>query len=239
MAFQTVRNAYRKNPNGNPKDYYNSLMYRMKCGREVAMRNKELYAKVLKYTTQEKILDYLNAYGIDLVLYEDYLNAASWLQLDFADTKVLFPRNFRDLHEDYTKQYADHEIEVELKKAEGISKKMYETAQRFGYLADFRENGMCVFVAQTKADLIREGSFMHHCVGRMDYDKRQAEGRSVICFIRKESDPALPFATVEVSVKDSLKVVQCYGKDNSRLPELDNFVSDWMAQANKTRRKSA
>ena len=240
MAFQTVKNAYKKNPSGNPEDYYKSLMYRLECGRNVALRNKTLYAKVLRYTNQEKLNSYLTNNGIETGLYEDYLAAADWLQLDFSDTKVLFPRNFMEVHDNYCEQYAEHERDLEMKKGLALSKKMTATAERYGFLAAYKTAEYCVIVARNKSDLITEGRLMEHCVGKMDYDKRQAEGRSVICFIRKVENPGEPFATVEVRITDKgLSVAQCYGKKNIRLPELDGFCSSWMAHSNKERKKAS
>lgn len=240
MAFQTVKNAYKKNPSGNPEDYYKSLMYRLECGRNVALRNKTLYAKVLRYTNQEKLNSYLTNNCIDTGLYEDYLAAADWLQLDFSDTKVLFPRNFMEVHDNYCEQYAEYERDLEMKKGLALSKKMTATAERYGFLAAYKTAEYCVIVARNKSDLITEGRLMEHCVGKMDYDKRQAEGRSVICFIRKVENPGEPFATVEVRITDKgFSVAQCYGKKNSRLPELDGFCSSWMAHSNKERKKAS
>lgn len=241
MACKTAYDAYRKNPNGDPSDYQRSLMYRVKCGRESAFRNKEVYRKALKFATQERIAEYIRA-NTNRESYGDYLVACDWLKLDFSDTKVLFPHDFRAMHDLYTVQYAEHlkEAEAARNKAEVETKNrlMKETADRFSFLGDFTKEGFCVVVAASKEELIDEGSTLEHCVGRMDYDRRQAEGRSVICFIRRVGDESTPYVTAEVKVDGQLlKVGQCYGYKDSLVHEVDGFVKGWMEASNKAYRK--
>lgn len=255
MAPATAFNAWKKNPCGDPADYSKSLKYRMECGRAVAFDNRKVYDKALKYTTQERLAEYIRDNHINNRSYGDYLIAADWLRLDFADTKVLFPRNFHEVHDSYTEQYGAYchaqelaaQRERERKNREEIAsraERMKQVADRFAFLGSYKAEGFCVIVATTKDELIDEGFALSHCVGRMDYDKRQAEGRSVICFIRHDNDRHTPFVTAEVKITDQqLKVVQCYGDHDRVVPEVADFTAGWMTSANKAysekRRKMA
>lgn len=239
VAPRTAYNAYRKNPSGDPDSYFSSLEYRCRCGREVAVLDRDAYDRVLKHTTQERLASYLRSNGINRRSYSDYIIACNWLRLDFSDTKVLFPHDFKAMHDLYVAQYADHLAEQE--KISGsipVSAGMRITAGRFSFLSDFHEDGYMVRVASSKEDLIREGAILHHCVGRMDYDKRQAKGTSVICFIRKKEAPDRPFVTAEVRIgEERLRVVQCYGDHDRVVPELNGFTSRWMRKANAVYRR--
>lgn len=249
MACKTAYDAYRRNPNGDPQDYERSLEYRVRCGKESAFRNKEVYRKVLRHTTQERMAEYIRA-NTNRESYGDYLVACDWLRLDLSDTKVLFPHDFKAMHDLYTEQYAQHireeMAEDERLKAEGAlmervmtAQRMKDVADRFSFLSDFRADGYCILVASSKDELIDEGFALHHCVGRMDYDKRQADGKSVICFLRRESAPDVPYVTVEVKVSDRLSVNQCYGDRDRVVPEVEGFVKDWMKYANAQMRKAS
>lgn len=249
MACKTAYDAYRKNPNGDPSDYRRSLEYRVKCGRESAFTNKEVYRKALKHTTQERIAEYIRA-NTNRESYGDYLVACDWLRLDFSDTKVLFPHDFRAMHDLYTEQYFQHVRDEETKakeakdeaarlESETMAKRMKDVAERFSFLSGFKADGYCILVASSKDELIDEGFALHHCVGRMDYDKRQADGKSVICFLRHESAPDVPYVTVEVKVSNTLSVNQCYGDRDSVVPEVDGFVKEWMEYANAQMRKAS
>ncbi len=245
MSFQTTYNAYKKNPAGNPSDYQKSLLYRIEAGRNASFTNKEVYRKALRYATQERLYAYLKTNIINSQSYGDYLTACDWLRLDFSDTKVLFPHNFREMHDLYTAQYSEWKTQEEVKKARkesnAIRTKMMKTAKRFAFLGSYSADGLCIVIASDKESLILEGEKLQHCVGRMDYDKRQANGQSVICFIRKTSDPTTPFVTVEVKINEkTLSVNQCYGyRDSVPEPEVRNFVDSWIKESNKTYRKCA
>lgn len=241
MAFQTARNAFKKNASGDPQDYLRSLKYRIQCGKDVRFTNEAVYKKALKYATQEKLSDYIKDNNIASESYGDYLTACDWLHLDFADTKVLFPKDFKTMHDDYTAQYAEYtriEKEKEYKKKYAeLTEKMKQQAEKFAFLSSFKDSSYCVIVAKSKFDLINEGEKLHHCVGRMDYDKRQAEGQSIICFIRKNDNIETPFATAEIKIGNSLTVNQCYGDRDRTVPEVQDFVSAWIKYSNKQYKK--
>lgn len=238
MAFHTARNAFKKNANGDPQDYLSSLKYRIQCGKDVCFTNQAIYKKALKYATQEKLSDYIKGNNIANESYGDYLTACDWLHLDFADTKVLFPKDFQTMHDDYTAQYAEYTKDVEMKKHLQLSKKMLDTAKKFSFLGAFKDDLYSVFVARSKGDLISEGEKLHHCVGRMDYDRRQADGTSVICFIRKNGELETPFVTAEIKISETkLTVNQCYGDYDRVVHEIDGFVDSWMRYSNREYRK--
>lgn len=241
MAFQTARNAFKKNPCGDPSDYNSSLKFRIKCGKEASFDNQIVYHKALKFATQEKISQYIKGKKINKQSYGDYLTACDWLHLDFADTKVLFPIDFAAMHDEYTSQYALYKAEAEKEKLEreykSISRKMLKTAKKFSFLETFKDDCYSVIIARTKLDLINEGEKLHHCVGKMDYDIRQSDGRSVICFIRKNTELEKPFVTAEIKIGENLSVSQCYGDRDKVIHDVDNFVNKWMKISNRQYKK--
>ena len=233
MKYKTMHDAYKSGVN--PLDYRNSLLYRIECGKEISSRMQENYKFILKYINQEDLTEWLTDNGIGASSYNDYVSACRWLQLDFNDTKVLKPHNFQEMHDLYTTQYFEWKGDEEKKKAEreykAVSTKMLETANKFNFL-NYQTETMCVIVAKSKTDLINEGSKLEHCVGRMNYDKRQAEGTSIICFVRKANDIDNPYVTVEMS--NSCKVLQCYGiRDSKPNDETMAFVNMWSEMARK------
>lgn len=242
MAFQTVRNAFKKNPNGSVIDYYNSLMYRINCGLELAQHDREIYEYSLKFSTQEKMYDYCTTNNVNISSYYDYLRACQWLHLDFSDTKVMFPKDFKLYHDEYTRQYsewkAERDKEIAEKNSKAISKRMKETAEKYGMYA-YEGKDYIVILAKSKMDLINEGSKLNHCVGRMNYDERQAQEQSMICFVRKIDEPENPYVTVELGL-DAFKVKQCYGHhDTKPNEETLNFVNNiWLPKCNILRKKA-
>ena len=81
------------------------------------------------------------------------------------------------------------------------------------------------------ADLVSEGSNLHHCVG--GYVNAIAEGRTNILFLRKKEDPNTSFYTIEVSNRGVC--VQIHGTSNCWLgnnPEAIPFVAKWLKERN-------
>lgn len=238
MAFQTIYNSFKKNADGNVNDYYNSLMYRINCGKEVASSNKELYHKVLKYTTQERLKDYFEENNISKHLYFDYIAACDWLKLNLEDTKILYPRNFMEIHDAYTEQFHREKSKAERDGSitDPVSKGMFKTFSKY-YFFETKGEKYSIIIAKCKYDLIEESSVLKHCVGRMDYDHRQAREKSMICFVRKNEELDKPLVTVELDLT-SFKILQCYGINNS-MPESDvkNFVNAWQSSLKETFRE--
>lgn len=95
-------------------------------------------------------------------------------------------------------------------------------------------------IAKSPADLIREGEFLHHCVGRMQYDLHFAQEESLIFFIRTKEQPEKPLVTLEYSLKTH-KVLQCYASYNKKPDEeIMHYVNKvWLPYANKTLKQIA
>ena len=69
---------------------------------------------------------------------------------------------------------------------------------------------------------------MQHCVGRMGYDVKMAQGKTIIAFIRRSENPCEPFVTAEVDCK-TLTLRQCYGIRDSRPDDnVTAFVNAWV-----------
>lgn len=237
-SFITAYNAFKKNPNGAFIDYDNSLKDRIMVGKAVALRNKELYKEILKHCSRESIIKYLQEKNINISTYEDYIEGCKFLHLDFSDTKNLFPKDFWKYHDNYTKQYAEYKRMLQGKEYEAITKKMEKTAEKFSYL-NKSTNEYITIVAKNKKELIEEGEALNHCVGRMNYDKKQADEKSIIVFIRKTEQPQKSFVTLEVKItKKKLIANQCYGKNNCIVSEVNSFISSLLSKANQEYRKS-
>lgn len=242
-AFITCYNSFKKNPNNSVQNYYDSLMYRIECGKELSKAGKKIYEYVLKFTTREKMRDYIEENNIGANSYFDYLEACRWLQLNFNDTKVLFPKDFQTYHDDYTKQYGDWKLEQAKEKAAKesaeISSKMGQIATKFDF-CNFKGQLYVVIVAKSKIELIEEGSKLEHCVGRMSYDQKQAKGESLICFLRKAEEIETPYVTMQLDLK-TFQVLQCYGHHDSKpSDDVMDFVNNtWLPTIKKLRKDGA
>ena len=166
----------------------------------------------------------------------DWLEYLDWcrdLGYDLDNMFIYMPNNFKAVHDRTAKEYQDAKDRIEkekkrrmLKKAE---KRMKQTQKALEDLFRLNENadafsiagkGLVLVVPKTADDLKREGAILHHCVGT--YADKVAEGKTMILFIRKASDPDTPYYTMEY--RDD-HVVQCRGLRNCDMtPEVKAFT---------------
>lgn len=161
--------------------------------------------------------DYVSDHCRGQFEYADYLNACLELGLDMDDTKNLYPKNFRRMHD--------------LRIDQRDSKRCMVKAKAFREAAELWsgiENDKYIIVIPDKpTDLRKEGKALHHCVGVMGYDKKMAEKRCVIGFLRLKTDPDKPYVTVEY-LMSSHRISQCYGAHDSAPPEdVKEFADEW------------
>lgn len=165
--------------------------------------------------------------------YEDYLTACLALGVDMADTKNRYPRDFRHWHDIRTAEYASLRAERDAKANKEFTKAFADVAGK--YLAlELAENEYLCVIAKAPADLVREGSYLHHCVGRMGYDQNFAREKSLIFFVRRTDEPTIPYVTIEYSPTER-RVLQCYGAYNRSL-DADTLAfvqKKWLPYANR------
>ena len=173
-----------------------------------------------------KIYRYCHKNNIQVWTYRDYLRAIDYLGLDFSDTKNLFPKEFRRMHDLRSHQYASKMAKDKKEAREKLAKDFISKNQELRFLESKRGTYL-ILLPNTIEDLVNEGDKLHHCVGEMGYDSKVANGFSIIAFVREKEKPGIPFVTVEYDIKKG-KVIQCYGDHDSRPEEkVIKFVNKW------------
>lgn len=234
ISFSYAHNSFKKNPDRNPVEYVEEIQTNRDIANNFKYVNKDTLNYLVKFTSKAKALDYVQNNHIGVSSYIDYLTACRWLQLDFKDTKVLFPKDFITVHDDYTQQYNEHLKELERKAEADKNAKIKEAAERLSYL-HFEKDGFIVIIPETKEEFIVEGNQQNNCVGRMHYDDKVIAGTSAICFVRKVEEPEKSFATVEIKLPE-LKIVQFYGYKNKNIEDAEDWKTAWIQNAKKIRK---
>lgn len=178
----------------------------------------------------ERIHDYLweNANGRQYHLYADYIRACEYLHIDLRDTKNAFPKDLRRMHDLRADQMASEVAKEDRRKKRSLYLRFYKAAKSLKW-CETDTAAFCIVLPVSPADLVREGSKLHHCVGKMGYDKKMADGKTFIAFVRKPEAKDAPFVTVEYDL-GSNSVKQCYGTHDTK-PEQTvlDFVNEWAA----------
>lgn len=93
----------------------------------------------------------------------------------------------------------------------------------------YADDQFCILPVRCEEDLIREGELLSHCVGT--YGPKVAERESYIYFIRRQSDPNIPYFTAEIrNDRRHRKILsQCYTYHDSiaKSSECKEFIRHW------------
>lgn len=158
-------------------------------------------------------------------LSKDWLDYISWcaaLKYNLKDMYVLLPPDFGKAHDRVMKEYQAYKDEQERKRQAEMEKLIKEALADAGKLPAMmmKAKGLMIILPKSGDEIKEEGRVLHHCVGT--YVERVAKGETMILFVRKESEPNVPYFTLEY--KDG-KVIQCRGKNNcSMTKEVKAFV---------------
>jgi len=192
---------------------------------------QELFKKEL-----EQFFMYIKKQNTDYRSYLDYLIACHYLGLDMSLPKNRYPHDFKRRHDIRIDQYHTAKILADEVNRPVLYAQFAAVAEKYAALQ--KNDVYTVIIAQSPAELMREGEALLHCVGMLSYTEKVTQEKSLIFFVRDRNNPDTPFVTVEYSPK-SKKVLQCYGYKS--LPPNDtvkDFVHKvWLPFANKEMKK--
>ncbi len=158
--------------------------------------------QTLKYIKKQMEKKHYRTKTQALTAWRDYMADCTRLEMDLTQENVLFPGNLYQAHQNTIKQViyiADQEMDKMIKAMLKVLNKRYS----------FEYNGLFIRPAGGTEELVNEGKVLNHCVG--GYAKRYEKGETVILLLRKESEPMMPFYTVEIKGKS---IIQCRGNRN-------------------------
>ena len=201
------------------------------------MRNYYYSGTISRVIPQNEIsafLKYIHKQDINVSSYADYVKACEYLNLDMSLPKNKYPHDFKRWHDIRIDEYNTAKAIADEKQKLELQAKFTAVAEKYLPLQRNLKDAFIVIIARTPQDLIREGDYLHHCVGRMNYDQRMIREESLIFFIRNKDNPDIPFVTVEYSLKKH-SVLQCYGdKDTKPTAQVLDFVhKKWLPYANR------
>lgn len=172
----------------------------------------EDYLEAASYSNTYQLNKYLETKDVDFGDYRDYIGMAKDLGWDLNNRFVLFPYHFIESH-DQAMQLT--EVKESLIETKAIMKQYHSLSQVIGY----KDEHYIIKMPRGAKEVIREGHRLNHCVAT--YTKRIADGKTIICFIRKIEDPYNPYYTLELDPK-TFKVKQVRGYKNASPPEEVN-----------------
>lgn len=221
---------------------YVDILRAYKSGKDLEryLYDKEMEFEIERYhitdeillSNFEKVYKYIinQSSAINLRYYLDYYNAAKEF-VSMSEIKHLMPHGLKYWH--------DYYIELkESKKREELEEKFNAAVNKWNWL-NYKNKKFMIIVAPSQEAIIEEGKALFHCVGRMNYIDRMAEGNNLIMFIREVDKPTQSFYTVEFD-KEIKSIVQCRGYKNSQITrwdEVKTFTEEWLKKIPYLKRK--
>lgn len=191
---------------------------------------------VEKHLPFKKAVKYLDGQEETIYTLCDYWNDCEKLNLDLKREDILLPPNLAQAHQRTNEALAEARRQKELKETREAQKKFEKHLKKLERDFAFESGNLLIRPARSRAELIDEGSALHHCVAT--YAKKHLSGQTVIFFIRKKSEPDKPFYTLEYNPKTK-SIVQCRGLHNcGKTPEVEAFVEAWSGYIRNKKKKS-
>lgn len=183
----------------------------------------------------DRIIKYLVDEEISVSNFSDYINACDYLKLDMTLNKNLYPHDFMRMHDLRINEYSSMKAKENAKSKRKFYQDFKVISQKYKFLE--YEKDYLLKIAPNIQSLKHEGKILHHCVGKMGYDKKMIDEKSLIFFIRNKERPDIPFVTLEYDLNKN-KILQIYGKNDSDPPEnVLTFANHWCKLANNRLKK--
>lgn len=230
----TVLTAYKKNKPLRETQ----ILLRLK--KEFANKDNFRTIRQLLPDKIEKVINYLSKQNVDGYSYSDYLNACRYLNIDLTQDKNAFPHDFQRWHDIRIDEMHSKQAEEDRKIRKELYSNFKKVSDKYNILQRQLKDSYITLIAKSPTELVKEGDFLHHCVGRMGYDQKFARGESLIFFIRTKEQPEIPLVTLEYSPTKH-KILQCYADhDSTPSDEILNYVNKiWLPYANRKIRQIA
>ena len=170
-----------------------------------------------------------------LSTWQDYLSMAERLGMDTDDEIIYRVRLLRKRHD---------ELVLRCKRADS-GKQAEEVLKSHPHLNDICKtlkakyeyaNGDFAVVAPRDAlDIIVEGEMLCHCLHSSDrYWDRIETHESYILFLRRASDPDMPYYTLEVEPDGTVRQKRTkYDRQNADIEEAKKFLTEWQSVIKK------
>lgn len=114
-------------------------------------------------------------------------------------------------------------IAVREREVLGKYPKIEENYKKYSDIYSAAAAGYIIRPAKNAAEIVAEGRYLHHCVGLDTYLSKHNSGKSVILFLRKVSEPDIPFITIEIRGDH---IVQWYGAYDKKPQE--EYFQEWL-----------
>lgn len=185
--------------------------------------------KIMNYVIRQKEECYKEKTAKQIVeQWKDYLSMCGKLKKHMEDEMVYRPRELKRRHDEAVAEIAAREARLEAeeyrRRFPGAEEVLCEVRERFEY----ENERYRIIVPQQLVDIVAEGRVLHHCAGATDrYFDRIRQRETYICFLRKVSEPELPYYTIEVEPGGTIRQHRGYLDEEPEIEQVKPFLREW------------
>lgn len=177
--------------------------------------------------------------------WEDYLNMCAREKKDLTDEMVFRPRELKRRHDEIVAEINKRKMIEEMKRskeqAEKEAKRMREKfpgaeeiLREMKPRLEYRNEEYMIIVPERLVDITTEGAALHHCVGTSDrYFERIRNHETYVCFLRKVSEPKVPYYTIEVEPGGTVRQHRGYLDEEPEIEKVKPFIREWQSVLKK------
>lgn len=173
--------------------------------------------------------------------YTDYLSMAAKEGKDLTDAMVYKPRELKRRHDELVAEINKRKMIEQMKRDKAtMKKKAKEYRERFpGAEENLREisprftwkdDDYIFIVPKSLLEIVTEGQALHHCVGATDrYFDRIVQRETFIVFLRKTSEPKVPYYTIEVEPGGTVRQHRSAYDEEPDIERIKPHIKAWQA----------
>lgn len=169
----------------------------------------------------------------------DYLSMCGNLGKDVHDEMVYRPRELKRRHDEAVEETRKRRMMEQLKrdrkanaemarrmreKYPGAEEILKEIAPKYEYKGEL----YMIMVPRDLSQIAAEGAALHHCAGSSErYFERIMQRETYICFLRRKSEPEIPYYTIEVEPGGTIRQHRSYLDEEPGIEEIRGFLREW------------
>lgn len=169
----------------------------------------------------------------------DYLNMCKQIKKNISDEMVYRPRELKRRHdeavEEIRKQRMLEQLERDKEANEEVARKMGEkypgaeaVLEEIRDKYEYQNEDYMMIVPRRLIDIAAEGNALHHCAGSSErYYERIMHRETYICFLRRRTEPEVPYYTIEVEPGGTIRQHRSHFDEEPGIEEIRGFLREW------------
>ena len=196
--------------------------------------------KIMNYVLKQQAAGYKGKTAKSILnQWEDYLAMCKRLGKNVSDEMTYRPRELKRRHNEAVEEKRKLDMIEEMKRdAEMKEKRAKELREKYPgaeeILAEiapryeYENEEYKIIVPKSLVDIMSEGNALHHCVGSTDrYFERIRDQETYICFLRKQSEPEIPFYTIEMEPGGTIRQHRGMYDEEPDIEKIRGFLREW------------